>query len=77
MNVRARLKRSLVQIRRRVPPGFRTLLGLLLVAGGIVGFLPVLGFWMIPLGVLVIGLDVKPVLRWLRKRRERQDDEAR
>ncbi len=66
MRVRTRLARTLVRIRRRVPPGLRTLLGLLLVAGGVVGFLPVLGFWMIPLGVLVIGLDVKPVLRWLR-----------
>ena len=65
----ARLKRMLVRIRQRVPPGARTLLGLCLVAGGIVGFLPVLGFWMIPLGVLVIGLDVKPVLAWLRGRR--------
>lgn len=64
-----RLKRALVRIRQRVPPGGRTLLGLCLVAGGVVGFLPVLGFWMIPLGVLVIGLDVKPVLAWLRARR--------
>lgn len=70
MTFRSRLRRALVRIRQRVPPGLRTLLGLLLVAGGIVGFLPVLGFWMIPLGVLVIGLDVKPVLRWLRARRE-------
>ena len=26
-------------------------LGILLIAGGLVGFLPVLGFWMIPLGL--------------------------
>ena len=55
-----------------MPPGVRTLLGLCLVAGGIVGFLPVLGFWMIPLGVLVIGLDVKPVLSRLRALRSRR-----
>ncbi len=72
MRFRARLKRVLVRIRQRVPPGLRSLLGLLLVAGGVVGFLPVLGFWMVPLGVLVIGLDVKPVLRWLRAWRERR-----
>lgn len=66
MTFRARLRRALVRIRQRVPPGLRTLLGLLLVAGGTVGFLPVLGFWMIPLGVLVIGLDVKPVVRRFR-----------
>lgn len=70
--LKARLKRTLVRIRRRVPPGLRTLLGLCLVAGGMVGFLPVLGFWMIPLGILVIGLDVRPVLRWFRDRRERR-----
>jgi hypothetical protein len=33
-----------------------------LIGGGIVGFLPVLGFWMIPLGVAVLALDV-PFLR--------------
>jgi hypothetical protein len=38
-------------------------------AGGVVGFLPVLGFWMLPLGVVLIALDIPPfrrrVLRWL------------
>lgn len=50
-------------------------LGLLLVAGGFLGFLPVLGFWMLPLGLLLIALDVpllqKPVARaviWGRKK---------
>lgn len=71
MRFRARLKRALVRIRQRVPPGLRSVLGLVLVAGGTVGFLPVVGFWMLPLGVLVIGLDVKPVLRWIRERRRR------
>lgn len=70
MRFRSRLRRALVRVRQRVPPGLRTILGLLLVAGGIVGFLPVLGFWMIPLGVLVIGLDVKPVLQRVRAWRE-------
>ncbi|MCX7645715.1 MAG: tryptophan synthase subunit beta [Rhodobacteraceae bacterium] len=57
-------------------------LGLLLIAGGSVGFLPVLGFWMIPLGLLVLAIDI-PFLRpwvsaavvrarrWLRRRRAR------
>lgn len=35
---------------------------LLLIAGGFVGFLPVLGFWMVPLGLLLLALDV-PILR--------------
>jgi len=45
-----------------LPPGVRSLLGLLLMAGGILGFLPILGFWMLPLGVVLIVLDI-PVLR--------------
>ncbi|OYX41314.1 MAG: hypothetical protein B7Z02_15960 [Rhodobacterales bacterium 32-67-9] len=69
-----RLKRWLVRVRRSVPPGLRSLLGLALVAGGIVGFLPVLGFWMIPLGLLVIALDVKPLVQYVRERwRGRRD----
>jgi len=42
-------------------------LGILLVAGGLVGFLPVVGFWMIPLGLLVLSVDVPMVRRWRRK----------
>ncbi len=37
-------------------------LGLLLVAGGVFSFLPVLGIWMLPLGLLLIAYDV-PFLR--------------
>lgn len=62
---RGRIRRALVVIRRRVPPGARTVLGLLLIAGGMLGFLPVLGFWMIPLGVAVAALDLVPLWRWL------------
>jgi hypothetical protein len=38
-------------------------LGIGLIAGGFLGFLPVLGFWMIPLGALLIGEDIPPVRR--------------
>ncbi|WP_245819018.1 hypothetical protein [Marivita hallyeonensis] len=64
------MRRLLVRIRARVPPGLRLVLGLLLIVGGILGFLPVLGFWMIPLGFAVAALDVVPVWRWLKRRRE-------
>ncbi|MCC7322049.1 MAG: tryptophan synthase subunit beta [Rubellimicrobium sp.] len=37
-------------------------LAFLLILGGVVSFLPVLGFWMLPLGVLLLALDL-PVLR--------------
>jgi hypothetical protein len=33
-----------------------------LIVGGIVGFLPILGFWMVPLGLILLAKDV-PFLR--------------
>jgi hypothetical protein len=56
----------LLYIQYRVPTGLRTVVGLVLVAGGGLGFLPVLGFWMVPLGLAVIALDAKILLRWFR-----------
>ncbi|QFT80228.1 hypothetical protein FIU89_06350 [Roseovarius sp. THAF27] len=61
-----------MRIRSRVPPGLRLVLGILLIIGGIFGFLPVLGFWMIPLGVAVASLDVVPVWRRLTGRAPRR-----
>ena len=34
----------------------------LLIVGGVLGFLPILGFWMVPLGLLLLAVDL-PVLR--------------
>jgi hypothetical protein len=48
---------------------WRIALGTVLVIGGCLGFLPILGFWMIPLGVLVLSVDLHPVRR-LRRRFE-------
>ena len=45
----------------------RMTIGVLLVIGGILGFLPILGFWMIPLGLLVLSHDLPAVRRWRRK----------
>jgi len=42
-------------------------LGVALVIGGLLGFLPVLGFWMIPLGLIVLSVDI-PAVRRLRRR---------
>jgi hypothetical protein len=47
----------------------RLLLGWTLIIGGIFGFLPVLGFWMIPLGVVILSAD-SPFMRRLRRRVE-------
>jgi hypothetical protein len=42
-------------------------IGILLVAGGLVGFLPILGFWMVPLGLLVLSVDIPAVRRFRRR----------
>nr|WP_255553679.1 hypothetical protein [Maritimibacter sp. DP1N21-5] len=46
-----------------MPPGTRVLVGLLLMVGGVFGFLPVIGFWMLPLGVAVAAMDIRPLWR--------------
>ena len=51
--------------RDHVPPGARTLIGVLLMVGGVLGFLPILGFWMFPLGLAFAALDFPPARRWL------------
>ena len=66
----------------RVPQArwLRIVLGSVLVVLGIFGFLPVLGFWMIPLGLLILSQDLPSVRRWRRKiavrfgRREPRDN---
>ena len=45
----------------------RVALGVLLVIGGILGFLPILGFWMIPLGLGVLSIDIPAIRRWRRR----------
>jgi hypothetical protein len=37
---------------------FRIPLGIILILGGIFSFLPVLGVWMLPLGLLLLALDL-------------------
>ncbi|UHS61028.1 hypothetical protein HRR99_05605 [Agrobacterium vaccinii] len=58
----------------------RIIIGVLLVVGGILGFLPILGFWMVPLGLLILSQDLPYVRRkrrrlaiwWARRQRARQ-----
>ena len=49
---------ALTWAKEKVPYGIRTLLGILLMIGGVLGFLPILGFWMFPLGLAFIALDL-------------------
>jgi len=49
--------------------------GVLLTCGGILGFLPVFGFWMLPLGLALLADDLPPlrsarfqILNWIERR---------
>lgn len=65
---RHQFKALLAKIRKKVPPGFRLVLGLALMIGGVFAILPVLGLWMIPLGIAVAALDIVPLWRWIKAR---------
>ena len=69
--LRKLMARARLRARRYLPPGLRLIAGLLLIVGGVFGFLPVLGFWMIPLGISIAALDVRPLWRLLRQRTHR------
>lgn len=45
----------------------RITLGFLFIIGGFFGWLPILGFWMIPLGLLFLSIDFAIARRWRRK----------
>ena len=59
----------------------RIIMGIVLILLGFVGFLPIIGFWMIPLGIIVLSIDIPPVRRARRRfvvwweRRQRQKKE--
>jgi purine-cytosine permease-like protein len=55
------------QIRLPQSRALRIALGVVLILAGFVGFLPILGFWMIPLGLMVLSVDL-PLARRLRRR---------
>jgi hypothetical protein len=54
----------LLRLPQRAP--LRIALGSGLIVGGVLGFLPVLGFWMLPLGLLILSQDLPAVRRWRR-----------
>lgn len=43
--------------------------------GGVFGFLPILGFWMLPLGMALIALDLPPTRRFIEGWMETLKDE--
>ena len=78
--VEAGVARIVMWADAKLPRGVRSLLGLVLIVAGVFGFLPILGFWMIPLGGALIALDVPPLRRrlfnWVDRRRKRSNDRA-
>lgn len=73
----ARLERQFDRLERQVPAakGFlqwvrkprarilRIPLAFLLLLGGVFSFLPILGVWMLPLGLLLLAIDIPPMRR--------------
>jgi len=60
--------------------------GIALIGGGVLSFLPVLGLWMLPVGVALLACDVRPMQpplaralrfanRKIKERKERKADE--
>ncbi len=56
---------------RQVAKALRILLGILLIIGGLLGFLPMLGFWMLPLGAVLLAREVPAVARLIERVRRR------
>ncbi len=58
-----RVRRAYVWLLRPQARWVRWPLGIAFIIGGAFGFLPILGFWMVPVGALLIGEDIPPVRR--------------
>ena len=63
--------RPLYRFATKLPPVVRSLAGVVLIFAGFLGIvMPILGFWMVPLGLLFIAADIPPLRRrvdaWLK-----------
>lgn len=63
-------------VRKHIKPGFRWPIGVLMMFLGLFSFLPLIGVWMIPLGMLIAGMDIGPVWQKVRARREAESRDA-
>jgi len=70
------IRRAVVWGDRRIPPGVRSVVGVPCVIGGLVGFLPIVGFWMLPVGLALIALDIPPLRRRLMTWIQRHDGDG-
>ena len=71
-----RLQATIRWLRKPASRWARIPAGVLLIVGGFLGFLPFLGFWMLPLGLVLLADDIPPMRRargraldWLERRR--------
>src|SRR5678816_2892628 len=53
--------RNLDRLRQPEAVWVRVPAGIALTGGGVLGFLPVLGFWMLPIGLALLAYDVPPM----------------
>ncbi len=71
------VRRSYLWLIRPLAKWLRVPLGCLFIVGGLFGFLPLLGFWMVPLGLLLLGRDIpfirRGVLRMLQHLKRQRD----
>lgn len=57
------MQRAVAWVRRPGMAWLRLPLSAVLICGGMFGFLPILGFWMVPLGIVLLADDVPPLRR--------------
>ncbi|KPF41808.1 hypothetical protein ACSV9I_04450 [Rhizobium sp. G187] len=66
-HARGRLKLGSVEIPVPKSRAGRIAVGSAFIGGGALGFLPILGFWMVPVGLLVLSHDLSSVRRSRRR----------
>lgn len=80
-----RIKLGSYQIRLPDSAPLRIAIGVLLVMGGLLWFLPIVGLWMLPLGILVLSIDIALIRNhrrkfevwWLRRSRRQRPNADR
>jgi uncharacterized RDD family membrane protein YckC len=60
-----RPRRAIVWLLRPRVRWLRVVIALLLIVASVFWFLPVLGLWMLPLGLLLLAEDIPPLRRWV------------
>jgi 4-hydroxybenzoate polyprenyltransferase len=60
-----RFSRSIHRLRFHGRIWQRLLVAALLIFGGLLWFLPILGFWMLPFGVALLAIEIPIFKRWL------------